>query len=132
MGQPQGNSTTAAGRLDGSIGTVHTTTGAFALGAGWGGSTMAITAGSTDQRGELTITGVTGGGLAQATATVTFTFADGAYAAAPWPFTDTDNDNSIDTGRFAVTTRSTTAIVWTFSVLPVNTKIYKLRWLLVA
>lgn len=132
MAQAQGVSTTASGRIDGSLGTVHTTTAAFVLGAGWGASTMAITSGSTDQRGELTITCATGGGLAQATATVTMTFLDGAYAAAPWPLTNSDNDNSIDTGRFAVTSRSTTAVVWTFSVLPVNTKIYKLRWMLSA
>lgn len=131
MGQPQGPSTTAAGRLGGTIGTAVTTAN-FVLGAGWGGSTTVVTAGSNDQRGELVITGVTGGGLAQATATVTFTFADGAYAAAPWAFAVTDNDNSIDTGRWIKGTASTTAQVWTYSVLPVNGKIYKLQYFVIA
>ena|SRR5689334_10050594 len=131
MAQPQGPSTTAGGRLDGSIGTAAVA-GDFALGAGWGAGTKAVTTGSNAQRGELVITAVTGGGLAQATATVVFTFPDGAYASAPWVYVDETNDNSIDTGRFAVTTVTTTAVTLTFSLLPVNTKIYKLRYWVVA
>lgn len=131
MAQPQGPATTAGGRLDGSVGTAAVA-GDFALGAGWGSSTKAITSGSTCQRGTLTITGVTGGGLAQATATVTFTFPDGAFSSAPWVFVDTTNDNSIDTGRFAVTSVSTTTAVLTFAATPVNAKVYKLHYLVVA
>lgn len=132
MAQIQGNSSSAGGRLDGSLQKTALTASAFALGAGWGGSTAVLTAGSTDQRGELVITCATGGGLAQATATVTFTFADGAFAAAPWPLAITDNDNSIDTGRWILGTVATTSVVWTYSVLPVNAKIYTLQYLIVA
>ena len=131
MAQPQGISTTAAGRLDGSIGTAAAAAD-FALGAGWGSSTKVVTAGSTAQRGELVITAVTGGGLAQATATVVFTFPDGAYASAPFILHDSDNDNSLDTGRFTLTAKTTTTAHFTFSLLPVNAKIYKLRYLIVA
>ena len=131
MAQPQGASTTAAGRLDGSVGTAAVS-GDFALGAGWGAGTKALTTGSNAQRGELAITAITGGGLAQATATVIFTFPDGAYASAPFVYVDETNDNSIDTGRFAITAVTTTAVTFTFSLLPVTTKVYKLRYLVVA
>lgn len=131
MAQPQGSSSTAGGRLDGSIGTAAVAAD-FALGAGWGASTVAVASGSNAQRGQITITCATGGGLAQATATCTFTFPDGAYASAPWVIPFSTNDNSIDTGRWAVTTRSTTSVVLTFSVLPVNAKIYVMNYLIVA
>lgn len=131
MPQAQGASSTAGGRLDGSIGTAAVA-GDFALGAGWGATTKAVTSGSNAQRGEIVLTAATGGGLAQATATMTFTFPDGAYASAPWVYVETTNDNSIDTGRWEVTTRTTTSVVLTFSVLPVNAKIYKARYLVVA
>ena len=131
MAQPQGSSSTAGGRLDGSIGTAAASTD-FALGAGWGASTVAVTSGSNAQRGEITITCATGGGLAQATATCTFTFPDGAYASAPWVIPHSTNTNGVDTGKWAVTTRSTTSVVLTFSVLPVNAAVYKLQYLIVA
>jgi len=131
MAQPQGPKITAGGRLDGSVGTA-VAAGDFALGAGWGGSTLAVTSGSTVGRGEFTITCATGGGLAQATATVAFTYPDGAFASAPFFVCDSDNDNSIDTGRFTKTTTTTTVHTWTFSVLPVNAKIYKCRWVCIA
>ena len=131
MAQPQGNTSTAGGRLDGSIGTAAVA-GDFALGAGWGASTVAVTSGSNAQRGEITITCATGGGLAQATATCTFTFPDGAYASAPWVIPHSTNTNGVDTGKWAVTTRSTTSVVLTFSVLPVNAAVYKLQYLIVA
>lgn len=131
MPQPQGSQTTAAGRIDGSVGTAAVAAD-FALGAGWGATTKVVTAGSNAQRGELVLTCATGGGLAQATATVTFTFPDGAFASAPFPMQDSDNDNGIDTGRFTLTSKTTTTAVWTFSVLPVNAKIYKLRYQIAA
>lgn len=131
MAQPQGSSSTAGGRLDGSIGTAAVAAD-FVLGAGWGASTVAVTAGSNAQRGEITITCVTGGGLAQATATVVFTFPDGAYAAAPWVLPFTSNTNGIDTGRWVVTTTTTTAVTLTHSVLPVNAAVYKLRYFTIA
>lgn len=133
MAQPQGAKTTAGGRLDGSVGTA-VASGDFTLGAGWGAdATIAVTSGSTVNRGEATITAVVGGGaMSQATATVVFTYPDGAFASAPWFLVTTTNDNSIDTGRFAVTTTTTTAVTLTHSVLPVTTKIYKFRWVCVA
>lgn len=132
MAQLQGGSSSTGGRLDGSLQKTAPTAASFALGAGWGTTGSAtMTAGSTDQRGELVIT-ASGASFAQATATVTFTFADGAFAAAPWPFAWSTNDNSIDTGRFKVTTVTTTSVVFTFSLLPVDTKVYILRYLVVA
>ena len=132
MPQPQGSSSTAGGRLDGSIGTAVAASN-FAFGAGWGASTVsAVATGSTDQRGQITITCATGGGLAQATATLTFTFADGAYASAPWIIPHSTNSNGVDTGKWDVTTRTTTTVVLTFSVLPVNAATYKLGWIIVA
>lgn len=131
MAQPQGSSSTAAGRLDGSIGTAAVSAD-FALGAGWGASTVAVASGSNAQRGQITITCATGGGLAQATATCTFTFPDGAYASAPWVIPHSTNSNGVDAGKWAVTTRSTTSVVLTFSVLPVNAATYVLNYLVVA
>jgi len=133
MAQMQGSSSSSGGRLDGSLQRDALTNAAFALGVGWGDGavTKVLTSGSTDQRGTLTITSV-GSNQAQATATVTFTFADGAYASAPFVMMTSSNDNSIDTGRFALTSVSTTQVVWTFSLLPVASKIYKLHYAIIA
>lgn len=130
MPQPQGPSSTSGGRLDASIGTALAA-GDVALGAGWGATTVAITAGSNAQAGRLTLTCATGGGLAQASATITITFPQGAYNAAPWGYMLTTNDNSIDTGHVATST-TTTTLVGTYSVLPVNTKIYVIDYLVIA
>lgn len=105
--------------------------GNIALGAGWGGTTVAITSGANDVAGQLVLTCATGGGLAQATATITITFAT-AYSATPRAvLISCSNDNSIDTGHTSYTV-STTALVITFLVLPVNTKIYTFDYLVVA
>jgi hypothetical protein len=132
MTQPQGMSSTAGGRLAGNIGTA-VVSGDFVLGAGWaGGATIAVTAGSTVGRGSAVITAKTTT-PAQATATVVFTFPDGAFAAAPHCFTTTTNDNSLTAATaFANTTVTTTAVTWTHSVLPVDTKLYTINWLIVA
>lgn len=123
MAQQQGSSTTDGGRLDGSLQKNAAAAGDFVLGAGWGGTATAVlTAGSTDQRGTLTIT-ASATTPAQATATVTHTFADGAYDSAPFPMVTVTSDSDIDEGHVVVTT-STTGGVWTYSVLPVATKIY--------
>lgn len=130
MAQKQGNSSTAGGRLDGSIGTASVAAD-FVLGAGWGGSTFEVTAGSNDQRGELIITCATGGGLAQATATIVHTYKDGAWAAKPWCTVKCTNDNSLTAASdwtVAQSTTTTTACTWTFQVLPVNAKIYTVRY----
>ena len=87
-------------------------------------------AGANDVAGQIVVTSA-GTGQSQATATVTVTFTT-AYATAPRvAICTTTNDNSIDTGHVEWTV-STTALVMTFSVLPVATKIYKLNYLLVA
>lgn len=127
MAQPQGNSSADGGRLDGSLQKTTLATSHFALGAGWGSSTFTLTAGSTDQRGEIVITGVTGGGLAQATATITMTYADGAYAAAPWSIAAVTSTSAIDEGHL-ICVNTTTTLTMTFSVLPVNSKVYTIRW----
>lgn len=134
MGQPQGATTTAAGRLSGLVGTAATSAD-FALGVGWAESTIAVTSGSNAQRGTLTISSVEGGGtLAQATATVTFTFPDGAYASAPFVKlkSSTDSAGELDTGRWALTSVSTTGFVATYSVLPVTAFTYLMHYLVIA
>jgi hypothetical protein len=124
MAQKQGRN---RGRLDASSGTALAA-GDVAIGAGWGTTaTKAITAGSNDQAGQIVVTS-SGASQAQATATVVITFADGAYASTPrCVLVTTTNDNSIDTGHctYSVTT---TALTITFSLLPVDTKIYKINY----
>ena len=131
MAQIQGNSSAAGGRIDGSLQRTALTTSAIAIGAGWGttGSFTLLT-GSTDQRGQITIT-ASGASFAQATATAVLTFADGAFAAAPFCIPHVTSNSAIDEGHLTWSS-TTTALTLTFSVLPVDTKIYKLTWLLIA
>lgn len=102
-----------------------------AIGAGWGTTgSAAITSGSNDVAGQIVVT-ASGASFAQATATVVITFTT-AYASTPRVvLVTTTNDNSIDTGH-ATWSATTTALTLTFSVLPVDTKIYKLNYLVVA
>lgn len=135
MAQQQGNSSAAGGRLDGSLQKNAVVAGDFVAGAGWGTeAVLALDPPSgavcTDQRGWIKITASTTG-VAQATATVVHTFADGAYATPPMGLVETTNDNSIDTGRATCATTTTTA-TWTFSLLPVDTKVYKFRYAYIA
>jgi len=131
MTQLQGSSSSAGGRLDGSLQKATAVVGDFVLGAGWGTTPIvALTAGSTDQRGELTIT--CDATAAQATATVVHTYKDGAYAAAPFSFVISTNDNAIDTGHVLLTTTTTTAATWTYQILPVDTKVYIIRYCYIA
>jgi hypothetical protein len=103
----------------------------FALGAGWGASTIVLGTGANDVAGNFTITAATGGGLAQATATITITYAK-PYATAPRAVLVTVTDDSaIDEGH-CTWSSTTTALTLTFSVLPVNTKIYKFTYAAVA
>lgn len=130
MPQPEGPSSTRGGRLNGSVGTAVAATD-FVLGAGWGDSTIEVTDGSTVSRGEMVITCVTGGGLAQATATCIFTYPDGAFRAKPWFEVKCTNDNSLTAASDWTVTQAattTTASTWTFQVLPVNDKTYTVRW----
>lgn len=130
MGQIQGSSSSAGGRLDGSVQSASTVAGDFVLGAGWGTTPIvALTAGSTDQRGTLQITA--DATAAQATATIVHTFADGAYDSAPFPQVLVTSNSAIDEGHVVVTT-TTTAATWTFSVLPVDTKVYIFHYQYVA
>lgn len=101
----------------------------FVLGAGWGASTFVVTSGSTDKRGEIIITCATGGGLAQATATIVHTY--DTWPSVPWAKWHCTNDNSL-TAAFEFTvaqaTTTVTACTVTAQVLPVNSKIYTVRY----
>ena len=133
MPQKQGSSSTDGGRLDGSVGTA-VTSAAFALGAGWGGTaSLAVRAGSTDQRGSVTIT-ASATTPAQATATVAFTFVDGAYAATPSYFDVrlVANSNAITEAQPMSQTCTTTALGWTHSVLPVAAATYTFNYCIIA
>lgn len=102
-----------------------------ALGAGWGDSTKTVGTGTNDVAGQVVVTAVTGGGLAQATATIVITFAS-AYKVAPRVCIATvTSTSSIDEGHVTWSC-TTTALTLTFSVLPVNTKVYTFNYLLVA
>ena len=133
MAQKQGNSSASEGRLGGQIGTLPVA-GGFALGAGWGTTaSLAVTAGSTDQRGSCTITSA-GTGQAQATATVVATFIDGSYAATPGCAIVhlTANTNGITEAQPMGQAVTTTTLSWTHSVLPVATKTYTFSWIVIA
>lgn len=129
MPQKQGNSSSASGRLDGSLGSASLATD-FVLGAGWAtGATITVATGSTDQRGRITITAATTT-PAQATASVTHTYRDGAWAATPWLMLRCTNDNSLTADfSFAITSISTTVAVWQALVIPVDTKIYTVSYM---
>lgn len=116
--------------LDGSSGTA-VTSAMFALGAGWaGGATIAVTAGSTQWRGSAVITAATTT-PAQATATVIFTWPDPWGAAPGAILTTTTNNNSLTAASaFANTTVTSTAVTWTHSILPVDTKLYTINWII--
>ncbi len=133
MPQIQGPQTSSGGRLDGSLATTITAAN-VALGVGWGNGTLvlAIVAGSNCQRGSLTVTSV-GAAQAQATATVTITFPEGAYASTPFALVNLqDNTQAITDGQPTDVACSTTALSWTHSVLPVDTKTYTFAWHVVA
>ncbi len=132
MAQIQGGSSSTGGRLDGSLQkTAPTIAANFALGAGWGTTGSAVmTAGSTDQRGQIVIT-ASGASFAQATATVVFTFADGAWASAPFCIPHVTSTSAIDEGHVKWTS-TTTTLTLTFSVLPVDTKIYTITYVCIA
>lgn len=115
-------------RMDGS-GSPAVVAGDWTLGVGWGDGavTKTVATSSTEQRGQLVITSV-GANQAQATATAVLTFPGGARPAAPvTAIVTTTNNNSIDTGH-VTWSATTTALTLTFSVLPVDTKIYKFNW----
>ena len=132
MAQLQGNLSSDGGRLDGSLQkTAVSATTHIAIGAGWGTTaTKALVTPSSDQRGGITITSA-GTGQSQATATVVLTFADTAWASAPYCMATVTSTSAIDEGH-VVCTATTTALTMTFSVLPVDTKVYTIKWLCIA
>ena len=131
MAQLQGNSSSAGGRLDGSLQKTAPTAASFALGVGWGSTASAVmTSGSTDQRGQIVISSA-GTGQAQATATVVFTYADGAFKAAPFCLATVTSTSSIDEGHLTWSS-TTTALTLTFSVLPVSGEDYTITYALIA
>lgn len=131
MAQIQGTSSSSGGRLDGSLQRTTLASSHFTLGAGWGTTPiLAITSGSTDQRGSFTITA--DATPTQATATIVITFADGAYASAPFALVNTYNDNDIDDGAVVTVETSTTALTMVHSILPVDTKVYTFHYVVIA
>lgn len=130
MAQRIGSQSTKSGRLGGSAATAIVA-GDIALGAGWGTTPiLAILANSTDQAGELTIT--CDATAAQATATIALTFTDGAYPNVPVCLPVVHSDSAItDTGHIRVKTLTTTVLTLTLDVLPVDAKIYLVRYLVV-
>ena len=133
MPQLQGSRVSDGGRLDGSNASAVTEAN-FAIGAGWGGTaTFAVTAGSTDQVGQITIT-ASATTPAQATATVTLTFKDGAYASAPFAFVElaTPPTDAVTFGGPINKVCTTTALSWVSSVLPVATKVYVYNYAVIA
>jgi len=136
MSQRQGSSSTTEGRLGAEIGTAAAV-GAFVLGVGWGTTAALVVdpamAGANDQCGSVQITS-NGTGQAQATATVAFTFTDGAYAALPrFALVVCDSSTSALTDQIVcAATLTTTVLTWVFPILPVATKVYLFRYLVIA
>jgi len=133
MPQLQGSRVSDGGRLDGSNASAVVAAN-FAIGAGWGGTaTFTVTAGSTDQVGQIVIT-ASASTPAQATATVTLTFADGAYAAAPFPIValSAPPADALTFGGPINQVATTTALSWVSSVIPVATKIYTYNYCVIA
>ena len=129
MGKLDGASTTAGGVLNGDIGTALVVATHCTLGAGWGTvATAALLSGSNQQRGRIAITASTTG-LSQATATLVITFPE-PYSSAPFCMPSVTSTSAIDEGHI-LWTSTTTALTLTFSVLPVDTKVYTISWLLV-
>lgn len=99
------------------------------LGAGWGGTaTVAVTAGSNDQRGEIVVT-ASATTPAQATSTVTLTFKR-KFAATPFAVVvQSANDEAavVQPPRDIVVTETT--LVFKSSVIPVAAKIYKYQYI---
>lgn len=134
MAQIQGNSSSHGGRIDGSLGTALTATDtSFVLGAGWGTTaTFAVAAGSTDQRGIITVTS-SGASQAQATANVTLTFKDGAYAATPVAIVSLQSSsNAVTEAQPTQVTQTTTTLSWRHSVLPVAAATYRFAYVVIA
>lgn len=117
------------GRLTGDGASRAIVAGDVALGAGWGGTaTVAVTTGSTDQRGQLVVT-ASATTPAQATSTVTLTFAQ-AWEAAPFAFVVEAANTQVATGENVIDiVTTTTTLVFKHGVLPVAAKVYTFNYL---
>jgi F420-0:gamma-glutamyl ligase len=117
------------GRLSGDSASRAIVVGDVAIGVGWGGTaTFTVTAGSTDQRGQIVIT-ASATTPSQATATVVLTFAQ-AWEAAPFAIVkEASNDAVVTVEEPTEIAVTKTALSWIASVVPVATKIYKYNWI---
>ncbi len=100
-----------------------------AIGVGWGGTaTVAVTAGSNDQRGQIVVT-ASATTPAQATATVVLTFKR-PWASAPFAVVcEADNDSAVPAEEPTEIATTTTTLSFKASVVPVATKIYKYNYI---
>ncbi|MCA1824413.1 MAG: hypothetical protein LC640_09170 [Frankia sp.] len=83
----------------------------FALSAGWGSTAaVAVTAGSRDSRGRITVTSA---GVGQAAnPTITFTYKDGLYASAPFAIVKRNGGTGATTEPTWTTATGQTVITW--------------------
>lgn len=113
-------------RLRASLGT-PLASGDWAMSAGWGtGATLSVAAGSTDQRGQVT---VTAGTAPVANPTLTLTFHDGSWPAVPFVLAGR-NDAASPAAQITWTTTATT-LVLTFQGIPVAGQSYTINWVLI-
>jgi F420-0:gamma-glutamyl ligase len=113
------------GRLAGDSASRALVAGDVAIGVGWGGTaSVAVTAGSNDQRGEIVIT-ASATTPAQATSTVVITFAQPFQEVPFGVVIQSANDEAatVQAARDVVATKTTLA--FKSSVVPVAAKIYK-------
>jgi hypothetical protein len=97
--------------------------GDIALGAGWGGAaTVAITAGSNSQRGQVAVT-ASATTPAQATSTITITFPK-AFDNVPFPIVCAAVNTQAQTEGVIDIVATATTLAWKANVLPVSTKVY--------
>lgn len=95
----------------------------YALSAGFGATaSVAVTAGSNDSRGRITITSAGAGQAANPTCTLTFK--DGAWPNAPFVIVRRSSFGSQPTVNFSWTT-TTTTLVMTFVGTPVAAETYQ-------
>jgi hypothetical protein len=103
--------------------------GDFALSAGWGSTAAAaVIAGSQDKRGHIDIT-VGGAGIA-ANPTVTLTFKEPFATAKYMCAADRGDAIVAQTGQWAVTTKTTTTVVFQFIGTPVSAQVIGLEFLI--
>lgn len=129
MDSTERNDQTKFNRISGRLGTALVAGNFAALHANWGGTaTMAISAGSTDMSGEITVTA--SASTPGANPTVVLTFADGAFDIAPKVLCHRTGGTGQRGVQFeAVAT--TTTLTLTFIGTPVAAETHKVTWLVV-